>query len=50
MSEKINLDEIYDKNEQENEEKQTAVKNRCESTLADLLEIAVYEEILNKQI
>lgn len=26
MSEKINLDEIYDKNEQENEEKQTAVK------------------------
>lgn len=30
------------------EEKQNKVKNDCESTLVDLLEIAVYEEILNK--
>jgi len=32
------------------EEKQNRVKNECRSTLEDLLEIAVYEEILNKNI
>lgn len=30
------------------EEKQNRVKNNCKSTLNDLLEIAVYEEVLNK--
>ena len=32
------------------EEKQNRVKNECISTLEDLLEIAVYEEVLNKNI
>lgn len=30
------------------EEKQNRVKNNCKSTLEDLLEVAVYEELLNK--
>ncbi len=32
------------------EEKQNRVKNNCKSTLEDLLEIAVYEEVLNKSV
>ena len=30
------------------EEKQNRVKNNCKSTLEDLLEVAVYEELLNE--